>query len=164
MSITVPDTCILAESNQLIEYLSPSNSQTETLKQKPNGLVLFVMQHKLAGHFLWEWPVKQKNVHFAGLAPPTSARWSSLDVHCLQMASMYTKKPKEMGSQLMICGQVYCVNTHLSSVLLIVGFGDKLYHDYCLQLESHALSYALVLLTERNGTRAGYVACFSLDT
>ena len=27
----------------------------------------------------------------------------TLDVHCLQTASMYTKKPKEMGSQLMIC-------------------------------------------------------------
>ena len=25
---------------------------------------------------------------------------------------MYTKKPKEMGSQLMICGQVYCVKFH----------------------------------------------------
>ena len=45
MPITVPDRCILAESNQLIEYSSPSNSQTEALKQKLNGLVLFVMQH-----------------------------------------------------------------------------------------------------------------------
>ena len=36
MCIAVPDTCILAESNQLIKYLSPSNSQTEALKQKPN--------------------------------------------------------------------------------------------------------------------------------
>ena len=33
MCITVPDTCILAESNQLIEYSSPSNSQSEALKQ-----------------------------------------------------------------------------------------------------------------------------------
>ena len=76
MSITVPDRCILAESNQLIEYSSPSNSQTEALKQKANTLGLSVMQHKLVGHFWWEWPVKQKNeknVHFAGLAPPTSA-------------------------------------------------------------------------------------------
>ena len=32
MCIAVPDTCILAESNQLIKYLSPSNSQTEALK------------------------------------------------------------------------------------------------------------------------------------
>ena len=24
---------------------------------------------------------------------------------------MYTKKPKEMGSKLMICGLVYCLNT-----------------------------------------------------
>ena len=30
---------------------------------------------------------------------------------------MYTKKPKEMGSQLMICGQVYCVN-----IILMVCF------------------------------------------
>ena len=73
MSIAVPDRCILAESNQLIEYSSPSNSQTEALKQKSNALGLSVMQHKLVGHFWWEWPVKQKNVHFAGLAPPTSA-------------------------------------------------------------------------------------------
>ena len=29
MCIAVPDTSILAESNQLIKYLSPSNSQTE---------------------------------------------------------------------------------------------------------------------------------------
>ena len=108
MSITVPDRCILAESNQLIEYSSPSNSQTEALKQKANALGLSVMQHKLVGHFWWEWPVKQKNVHFAGLAPPTSA-WSSLDVHSLQTASMYTKKPKEIGSKSMICGQVYCL-------------------------------------------------------
>ena len=73
MSIAVPDRCILAESDQLIEYSSPSNSQTEALKQKANALGLSVMQHKLVGHFWWEWPVKQKNVHFAGLAPPTSA-------------------------------------------------------------------------------------------
>ena len=73
MSIAVRDRCILAESNQLIKYLSPSNSQTEALKQKANELGLSVMQHKLVGHFWWEWPVKQKNVHFAGLAPPTSA-------------------------------------------------------------------------------------------
>ena len=33
MCIAVPDRCILAESNQLIEYSSPSNSQTEALKQ-----------------------------------------------------------------------------------------------------------------------------------
>ena len=70
MSIAVPDRCILAESNQLIKYSSPSNSQTEALKQIPS---VSVMQHKLVGHFWWEWPVKQKNVYFAGLAPPTSA-------------------------------------------------------------------------------------------
>ena len=76
MSIAVPDRCILAESDQLIKYSSPSNSQTEALKQKANTLGLSAMQHKLVGHFWWEWPVKQKNeknVHFAGLAPPTSA-------------------------------------------------------------------------------------------
>ena len=72
MCIAVPDTCILAKSNQLIKYLSPSNSQSEALKQKSNALSLSVMQHKLVGHFWWEWPVKQKNVHFAGLAPHTS--------------------------------------------------------------------------------------------
>ena len=55
MCIAVPDTCILAKSNQLIKYSSPSNSQT---KQKSNTLGLFVMQHKLIGHFWWEWPVK----------------------------------------------------------------------------------------------------------
>ena len=32
MCIAVPNTCILAESNQLIKYSSPSNSQTEALK------------------------------------------------------------------------------------------------------------------------------------
>ena len=36
MCITVPDTCILAKSNQLIKYLSPSNSQTEALKAMPS--------------------------------------------------------------------------------------------------------------------------------
>ena len=60
MCIAVPDIYILAESNQVIKYSSPSNSQTEALKQKPNVLVLFVMQHKLVGYFWWEWPVKQK--------------------------------------------------------------------------------------------------------
>ena len=59
MSIAVPDRCILAESNQLIEYSSPSNSQTEALKQKSNALGLSVMQHKSVGHFWWEWPVKK---------------------------------------------------------------------------------------------------------
>ena len=58
MSIAVPDRCILAESNQLIKYSSPSNSQTEASKQKANTLGLSVMQHKLVGHFWWEWPVK----------------------------------------------------------------------------------------------------------
>ena len=72
MCIAVPDMCILTESNQLITY-SPSNSQSEALKQKSNTLSLSVMQHELVGHFWWEWPVKQQNVHFAGLAPPTSA-------------------------------------------------------------------------------------------
>ena len=70
MCIAVPDTCILAESNQLIKYLSPSNSQTEALKQKPNILVLFVMQHKLVGHFWWEWRVKQKMFILQGLLHP----------------------------------------------------------------------------------------------
>ena len=60
MCIAVPDTCILAESNQLIKYSSPSNSQSEALKQKSNTLGLSVIQHKLVGHFWWEWPVKQK--------------------------------------------------------------------------------------------------------
>ena len=73
MCIAVPDMSILAESNQLIKYLSPSNSQTEALKQKSNIDCLFVMQLKLVDHFWWEWPVKQKIVHFAGLAPPMSA-------------------------------------------------------------------------------------------
>ena len=61
MSIADPDRCILAESDQLIKYSSPSNWQTEALKQKANTLGLSVMQHKLVGHFWWEWPVKQKN-------------------------------------------------------------------------------------------------------
>ena len=30
-------------------------------------------------------------------------------------------------------------------LLLIVGLGDKFCHDYCLQLELHALSYALLV-------------------
>ena len=68
MCIAVPD-MILAESNQLIKYSFPSNSQTEALKQK----LVSVMQHKLVGHLWWEWPVKLKSVHLAGLAPPTSA-------------------------------------------------------------------------------------------
>ena len=71
MCMTVPDTCILAKSNQLIKYSSPSNSQTEALKQKPNALILFVMQHKLVGHFGGSG-LLNKSVHFAGLAPPTS--------------------------------------------------------------------------------------------
>ena len=70
MSIAVPDRCILAESNQLIEYSSPSNSQTEALKQKANALDLSVMQHKLVGHFWWEWPVEQKMFILQGLLHP----------------------------------------------------------------------------------------------
>ena len=60
MCIIAPDTSIFAESNQLIKCLSTSNSQSEALKQKSNPICLFVMQHKLVGHFWWEWPVKQK--------------------------------------------------------------------------------------------------------
>ena len=67
MCIAVSDTCILAESNQLIKYLSPSNSQSEALKQKSNALSLSVMQHKLVGHLWWEWPVKQKMFILQGL-------------------------------------------------------------------------------------------------
>ena len=72
MSIAVPDRCILAKSNQLIKYLSPSysNSQTEVLKQKANALGLSVMQHRLVGHFWWEWPVKQKMFILQGLLHP----------------------------------------------------------------------------------------------
>ena len=40
MCIAIPDTCILAESNQLIKYSSPSNSQSEALQQKSNTLGL----------------------------------------------------------------------------------------------------------------------------
>ena len=67
MCVAAPGTCVLAESNQLIKYSSPSNSQTE---QKPNVFVLFVMQHKLVGHFWWEWPVKQKMFILQGLLHP----------------------------------------------------------------------------------------------
>ena len=70
MCIAVPDTCILAESNQLIKYLSPSNLQSEALKQKPNILSLSVMQHKLVGLFWWEWSVKQKMFILQGLLHP----------------------------------------------------------------------------------------------
>ena len=40
MSITVPDRCILAESNQLIKYSSPSNSQTEALRQHSSQQII----------------------------------------------------------------------------------------------------------------------------
>ena len=70
MSIAVPDTCILAESNQLIKYSSPNNSQTEALNQTLNALFLFVIQHKLVGHFWWEWPVKLKVFILQGLLHP----------------------------------------------------------------------------------------------
>ena len=70
MSIAVHDRCILAESNQLIEYSSPTNSQTEALKQKLNALGLSVMQHKLVGHCWWEWAVKQTIFILQGLLHP----------------------------------------------------------------------------------------------
>ena len=70
MCIAVPDMCILAEGHQLIKYLSPSNSQSEALKQKSNKLGLSVMQHKLVGHFWWEWSVKQKMFILQGLLHP----------------------------------------------------------------------------------------------
>ena len=38
MYITVPDMCIVAESNQLIKYPSPSNSQTEALRQHKSSV------------------------------------------------------------------------------------------------------------------------------
>ena len=69
MPIAVPDRCILAESNQLIKY-SSLVTQTEALKQKANTLGLSVMQHKLVGHFWWEWPVKQKMFILQGLLHP----------------------------------------------------------------------------------------------
>ena len=85
MCIAVPDTCILAESNQLIKYLPPSNSQSEALKQKLNTLGLSVMQHKLVGHFWWEWPVKQKKCSFCR-ACSTHKRLMEFS-RCLQSAN-----------------------------------------------------------------------------
>ena len=58
--IAVPDTCILAESNQLIKYSSPSNSQTEAFKK--NRMASFSLScsiNWLVGHFWCEWPVKK---------------------------------------------------------------------------------------------------------
>ena len=73
MSITVPDTCILAESNQLIKCSSPSNSQTEALKQKPNGLSSFSLSCSINWLAIFGGSgLSNKNVHFAGLAPPMS--------------------------------------------------------------------------------------------
>ena len=133
MSIAVPDRCILAESDQLIKYSSPSNSQTEALKQKANTLGLSVMQ-QIGWPFLVGVACQtknEKNVHFAGLAPPTSAWWSSLDVHSLQTASMYTKKPKEMGSQSMICWLLCCLKGHA--------------------IETGRMTYKIILYTESMG-------------
>ena len=70
MSIAVPDRCILAESNQLIKYLSPSNSQTEALKQKANTFGLSVMQHKLVGHFCGSGLSNKKMFILQGLLHP----------------------------------------------------------------------------------------------
>ena len=56
MCIAIPDTSILAKSSQLIKYSSSSNSQIKALKRNSNttSLEIFVMQHKLVGHFLVE--------------------------------------------------------------------------------------------------------------
>ena len=59
------------------------------LKQKSNTLGLSVMQHKLVGHFWWEWPVKQKMFILQGLLHPQafdgvsrcSQSANSIDVH-----------------------------------------------------------------------------------
>ena len=58
MCITVPDTCILAKSNQLIKYSSPSKSQTEALKQKSNTTSLFVVSR--ASLFLLWVAIKER--------------------------------------------------------------------------------------------------------
>ena len=92
MSIAVPDRCILAESNQLIEYSSPSNSQTEALKQKSNVLSLSVMQHKLVGHFGGSFLSNKK----CSFCRACSTHERLMEFSSLQTASMYTKKPKEM--------------------------------------------------------------------
>ena len=73
MCITVPDTCILAESNQLIKYSSPSNSQSEALKQKSNTVGPLSCSINWLAIFGGSGLSNKKNVHFAGLAPPTSA-------------------------------------------------------------------------------------------
>ena len=86
MCIAVPDTCILAESNQLVKYLSPSNSQTEALKQKPNATGLFVMQHKLVGHF---WRVKQKNEK---IVRACFTHEHLMEFSRCSLSTMYTKK------------------------------------------------------------------------
>ena len=92
--------------NQLIKYSSPSNSQTEALKQKPNGFVLFVMQHNywlaiFGGggllnkkcSFCRACSTHERLMEFSRCSPSAN----SIDVH------------QETGSQLMISGQVYCV-------------------------------------------------------
>ena len=97
MSITVPDRCILAESNQLIEYSSPSNSQPEALKQKSNalGLSLSCSINWLA--IFGGSGLSNKKCSFCRACSTHEHLMGSLDVHSLQTASMYTKKPKEIG-------------------------------------------------------------------
>ena len=54
-----------------------------------------------------------------------------MDVHSLQTTSMYTKKPKEMGSQLMICGLVYCLNVAVAEPFLVGGAQVKSQQEGC---------------------------------
>ena len=64
---------------------------------------------------------------------------------CLQTASMYTKKSKEMGSQLMISGRVYCVKAtkHIMTISQNLKEGtmpvNKSISPFCLTLLPHFL-------------------------
>ena len=81
MCIAVPDRCILAESNQLIKYLSPSNSQSEALiKAKIEYTWSLCHAAQIGWPFLVGVACQTKNVHFAGVAPPTTL----LVVSCCQ--------------------------------------------------------------------------------
>ena len=74
---------------------------------------------------------------------------------------MYTKKPKEMGSLLMMCGVVYCLNTIKYSTS----------HKYCNKNSSSSstipmASYCIIKgIVESSGTGAGvFVAIFMTGT
>ena len=105
MCIAVLDTCILAKSNQLIKYSSPSNSQSEALKQ--NRMASFSLSCSINWLAIFGGSgLLNKKCSFCRAC---STHEHLMEFSRCSLSANSINVHQEMGSQLMISGWVYCV-------------------------------------------------------